>query len=54
MEALKLRSNICTVALVQWVNHLLPAYGGNSLRPGDVPTLTIKPGSPVSDVLLQW
>jgi hypothetical protein len=40
-----------TVSLVQWVNRLLPATGGNGLRPGGAPTL-LELGSPVSIVLL--
>jgi hypothetical protein len=32
---------------------LLPGYGVSGVRPGDVPTLTLEPGSPVSTVLLQ-
>jgi hypothetical protein len=42
-----------TVSLVQWVNHLFPGKGGCGLRLGDLPTLTMEPGSPVSDVSLK-
>ncbi len=50
VEALQLHSN--AQLLVQRVNHLLPALEGNSSRPRDAPILTMKLGSPVSDVSL--
>ncbi len=49
MEALKFPSN--HVSMVQFTNHLLPATGGNSSRPGGA-TSSLKLGSLVSAVSL--
>jgi hypothetical protein len=47
-----------TVSLVQWVNCLLLALGGRGLHPGDAPTLTMEPCSPVSNAIhylqIEW
>ncbi len=45
---------IYTVSLVQWVKPYASHPGGSGSRPRNVPTFTMEPGSPLSDVLLHW